>query len=143
MSWFAARRGALGAAALGLSLAIVLGACSAAAEYLTDGQVTPSPATAASPTFPATASPATPDATAVAATVAPSASASTGTPYPTAIIADETIPPPDLGLVYARGTHILQSGYLGGEAAEIAAVPPYDTWAFDGGRLALALGPAV
>ena len=140
MIWLAARR-----SALGLSLAVSLCACSAVAPYLS-GETPASPiARDATPTESApsgvpaaTASPTT----APAATATPPDSSVTAEPLePTPAVAAS--PADALGLVYARGTSVLQTGYLGGETHEIATIPPYDSWAFDNGRLALALGPAV
>ena len=144
MAWHAARRGAL-RVALWLTLAVALCACSAAAPYL--GAGTPvAPTASAEPA-------ATPVASPIVEAVAPTSAAptvvagETPTDAPNAGDATPPVEPAagvdDLGLVYMRGASLLQTGYLGGETREIATLPPYDAWAFDGGRLALALGPTI
>lgn len=146
MSWLAARRGALCRVVLGPALAAVLCACSVVVPYLDGGTATTAPVATPEDEAVATAPVATGPVVAATATApttptpgaAPGITTTVDAPTPALAPASE-----DLGLVYGRGTSVLQTGYLGGEAREIAVIPPYDSWAFDAGRLALALGPSV
>jgi hypothetical protein len=144
MAWLAARRGVSCAAALGLAFLVALCGCSAVADYVSGAaaiaptvalDVTATPEQAA----PVTATPCA-SAPSMTTTAAP-ATAATAIAAPTPAVVSDAADEP--GLLFARDMRVLQAGYLGGEAREVAVVPPYDAWALADGRLALALGPAV